>query len=418
MEEDKSTRFSPSKLGTYQGCPRQYRYRYIDKIKREVQTVEAFLGQCVHKAFEALYEGLLHGRALSEEEAIGVFEREWEAGFSEVVLIREKEYSPQDWRNLGRECLRAYYREQSPFTRERTVGVEKRVSFPLKAGEEEYLIEGFIDRLALAPDGAFEIHDYKTGRSLPTQEELDRDWQLALYELAVRHAWPDTQRVRLLWHYVRYGKTLVSTRTPEELEDLKRKVAALIQVIKRDHEFAPRKSPLCDWCEYRKICPLWSHAERVSRMPEEELRRDEGVRLVRELAAIDAEKRGIRQRLRELEADQEALEGLILRFAEAQGISAVSVCLGEAATTEREEYRFPTRTHAPQALEALERELKESPLWKEVSHLDAHRLLEGYRRREWPPEILQFVETLLARHAKRILEKTVRFHRKRALDEE
>ena len=39
--------------------------------------------------------------------------------------------------------------------------------------EGRYNCKGIIDRLMLAPDGAFEIHDYKTGSSLPDEAELD-----------------------------------------------------------------------------------------------------------------------------------------------------------------------------------------------------------------------------------------------------
>jgi len=41
----------------------------------------------------------------------------------------------------------------------------------------------------------FEIHDYKTSRSLPTQHKLDNDRQLALYELAIRKKWPDAKNI-------------------------------------------------------------------------------------------------------------------------------------------------------------------------------------------------------------------------------
>lgn len=42
----------------------------------------------------------------------------------------------------------------------------------------------------LAPDGAFEIHNYKTGSKLPEQKELDEDMQLALYQIGVQNLWP------------------------------------------------------------------------------------------------------------------------------------------------------------------------------------------------------------------------------------
>ena len=418
MESDFSTKFSPSKLSTYQDCPRRYRYRYVDRIKREAQSIEAFVGSCVHKAFEELYRGLMHAKKMSLEEVLAAFEAEWRATWSDWVVVHDKGVSPEDWRNVGRECVSGYYLAHDPFDADKTVAVEKRIGFPLEAAGGTCQIEGFIDRLALGRDGAFEIHDYKTGASLPAQRELDLDWQLAIYEIAVRHAWPDTKAVRLIWHYVRHGKDLESRRRPEELEALQSAIAALIEGIKRDHEFVPRKSGLCDWCEYRDICPLWAHAETVAALSPEQLRREEGVRLVGELAANDAKRRELKESLRELERDQEAIEAALLRYAEAKGLLAVAGLEGEAAILEKDDYKFPTKTHSPDALEALERELKQTPIWSEVSHLDAHRLIEGYRRKLWPEAILNRIESLMSRYVKRVREKTVRFRRKRESEEE
>ena len=47
---------SHSSLGSFENCPRQYWYQYIGKPPVErVDTIEAFLGTCVHEALEKLY---------------------------------------------------------------------------------------------------------------------------------------------------------------------------------------------------------------------------------------------------------------------------------------------------------------------------------------------------------------------------
>src|SRR5690606_9688576 len=132
--------------------------------------------------------------------------------------------------------------------------IEERVVFALDdAGR--YRMQGFVDRIARAPDGAVEIHDYKTGRWVPTQEALDNDRQLALYQIGVarRHG-PDAP-VRLVWHYLMRDQVRVSTRTPEQLEALRGETIELIERIEAETEFAPRPSTLCGWCEFRDICP-------------------------------------------------------------------------------------------------------------------------------------------------------------------
>ncbi len=371
----------------------------------------------MHAALETLYEGVRQGRVMSLEETVAVFDEAWDAGWTDAVEIRRKEYSAEDWKRVGRDCVATYHRLHAPFDGDRTVEVEKRIGFPLEVEGETYRIEGFIDRLALGKDGAFEIHDYKTGKTLPTQQDVDADWQLAIYEIAVRFAWPDAKAVRLVWHYVRHGKALVSTRAPEEREALRAELARVISAIKHDHEFAPRRSSLCDWCEYRDLCPLFAHAEKVSQMTFTELQRDDGVKLVDQLAGFDARKKELKARLKELEVDQKAVEAALIAFAQAQGLAAVAGLDGEAVVSEKEEMRFPTKTHSPEALEGLERELKASPIWPEVSHLDPHRLMDGYKRKAWTAPVIALVESLLERYAKRVKEKHVRFHRKKETEE-
>lgn len=407
-----SESYSPSRLDCYKDCPRRYRFRYIEKIKRDTTSVEAFLGTCVHAAFEKLYEDLSHGRRLTLEETLAVYEEAWLSNWSDTVVVRR--YQPEDWRKVGRECVQLYYEARRPFDQDRTIAVERKVGFPLG----DFKIEGYVDRLALAKDGAFEIHDYKTAGTLPTQADVDADWQLALYDIAVRHHWPDAGEVRLVWHYVRHGKSLTSRRTPEQREALKAEVAALVESIRHDHVHEPRKSALCDWCEYRDLCPLFAHGEAVARMTLEQLKADDGVRLVGELAAVDKQKRELREKLRELERDSKALEAAIAEFAEARGLTSVAGLDGEAAVTRKEEWKLPTKTHSPDQYAALEAELKASPIWKDVSHLDAHRLLDGYKRKEWGTDVLGFIEGLLGRFGKRARETAVRFHRKKEIEEE
>jgi hypothetical protein len=55
--------YSHSRLGTFETCPRQYWFAYIEKPEIErPDTAEAFLGNRVHEALEHLYFRLLNGR--------------------------------------------------------------------------------------------------------------------------------------------------------------------------------------------------------------------------------------------------------------------------------------------------------------------------------------------------------------------
>ncbi len=418
LEEDRSFKFSPSKLGVYRNCPRRYQYRYVDKISRARKTPETVVGVAVHSAFEELYALVTGGRIPSLPELHEIYEREFTAGWDATVVEKDARFAKDDWRKVGRDCVELYYNGHHPFSEDHTVAIEKRVGLPIIVDGHEYRIEGFVDRLALAPDGAFEIVDYKTAKSLPNQDHADQDWQLALYELAVRREWPDTKEVRLKWHYVRHGKTLVSIRNDAARAKLLESAAALISVIKHDHLFEPRPSPLCDWCEYRDLCPVFAHPIKVAALPPAERRQDDGVRLVESYAEIEGRRKRLKDELKTVELEREKVETELADWAEAAGVATVAGERAQATVTVKEEVHLPTKTGEPEKHAELEAEARKTPLWAEVARLDGHALLEGLKLRRWTGEVLAAAASLVARYGRRAQKRAVRLKRRADSDED
>ncbi|GAI32254.1 unnamed protein product [marine sediment metagenome] len=50
--------YSHSRLETFQNCPLKCKLNYIDKIKREEEGIEAFLGSRFHEVMEKIYKDL------------------------------------------------------------------------------------------------------------------------------------------------------------------------------------------------------------------------------------------------------------------------------------------------------------------------------------------------------------------------
>ena len=418
MEEDRSLKFSPSKLDVYKNCARRYQYRYVDRIARARKTPEIVVGVAVHAAFEEMYRLVSGGKVPSLADVHALYDAALDKEWDETISLKDARFTRDDWKRVGRGCVESYHVAHAPFNEDRTVAVEKRVGFPLVVEGREYRIEGFVDRLSLAPDGAFEIHDYKTAKSLPGQEKADSDWQLALYEIAVRREWPDAREVRLKWHYVRHGKTLTSVRDAAARERLLEAVVKTVAAIKHDHEFVPNPGALCDWCEYRDLCPEFAHPEKIAALRPEERRRDDGVRLVNGLAAVEAKRRKLKDELKALDLEKQELDDRIAAFAQAAGVTAVAGETAEASVAIKEEIRLPTKTQEPERHEALENEARQTPsLWREAARLDAHALLEGVRSRRWTGALFAAAEGLVERYGRRETSRSVRL-RRRAADEE
>ena len=248
--------YSHSRLATFEDCPKRFEYRYVLKIPTDTEGIEAFVGKRVHEVLERLYKAAQRGQVPSLEKVIYRYHRLFEESYdaARVRIVRE-ETPVEFYRQTGERCLTTYYRRYYPFDGDETLGTEKRVTFALDE-KREYRFQGIIDRLVRARDGAIEIHDYKTSRRAATQKQVDQDRQLALYQIGLAGQFPD-QPMRLVWHYLQQDRKLTSTRTAEQLRYLSEDTMSVVDRINTETEFKPRRSALCDWCEYNDRCPIY-----------------------------------------------------------------------------------------------------------------------------------------------------------------
>ena len=247
--------FSPSSLNCFENCPKQYSFRYIEKIPVESEGIEAFVGKRVHEILERLYQFVGQGMLPSLGKVIARYHANFDAQFDSARIRITREGTPADfYRDSGARGLENYYKRHYPFDRDQTVGLERPIQFTLDE-DGRYAVRGIIDRIARAKDGALEIHDFKTGRRIPKQDELDRDRQLGLYEIGLREQLGEEGDVRLVWHYVLRDEQRISQRTPEQREKLRSETARAIDKIRGEREFAPKPSGLCNWCEFKERCP-------------------------------------------------------------------------------------------------------------------------------------------------------------------
>jgi putative RecB family exonuclease len=247
--------YSPSRLEQFENCPKKFEYRYIQKIPAESESIEGFVGKRVHEVLERLYKVARHGRVPSLAKVLHRFRALWDEHFDpgRVRVVREG-MSTAFYQETGERCLSNYYRRHYPFDADETLGLEERLVFALDdAGA--YRIQGIVDRVVRAPDGALEIHDYKTGARVPRQQQLDRDRQLGLYHLGAAQRYGDDRPIRLVWHYLASNQVRRSSRTSAQLQALREETIGLIDRIRANTSWEPTPGPLCPWCEYRDRCP-------------------------------------------------------------------------------------------------------------------------------------------------------------------
>lgn len=385
--------YSHSRLGCFENCPRQYKFRYVEKVRpeEEMETIEAYLGSRVHEALEHLYKYAGMQINLQLEDVLAFYDAKWEGCWSDAVEVVNKEFTAKDYYRVGRKCLSDYYERYKPF-RERTLGLERLITIDLD-GSGKYMMRGYIDRLAEREDGHYEIHDYKTSAFLPETDHFDADRQLALYQIGVEKSFRGAKSVELVWHYLRHDKEIRSRRTKEQIDALKTETIALIDNIEKAtalDNFPARESALCNWCEFQEMCPKRKHLSQTEQMTLKEFSKDDGVKLVEKYAQAKAKEKEIGELI-------EALKNDIVEFAKQKGLDAIYGKDRKVTVSERTGVIFPAA--GDEKREALEKILKCYGKWDEISSLDTRALsriiLE--KAQEWDDkliqEILKFIET-------------------------
>jgi putative RecB family exonuclease len=386
--------YSNSQLGAFEQCRLQYKFNYVDGIKRYEEGIEAYLGQRFHDAMEWLY-GEKAFRVVPLEELLEYYEKDWLNQWHLEIKINRKDRTADDYRLMGRRFIEDYYKRHHPFDEGRVLGLERYIRFPLD-DEGRYKCKGIIDRLMQAPDGAFEIHDYKTGSKLPEQRELDEDRQLALYQIGVQNLWPESREkgVRLVWHEVAFDVEMKSTRTPEALEKLKTDVARLINRIEAEKEYPLHESKLCDWCPYWDLCPAKKHLVKVEALPADKWKDEPGVVIVDAYAERWRKKKELEAENKAVEGELEELRKAAIAFAEKEGVQVIAGTEARLRVTGRERVVSPAKGTEERA--ELEQELRKLGVWDEVAMLDPFALEDAVAAGKWGAEVIEKLKAYIS----------------------
>jgi len=377
--------YSHSQLATYETCPQKYKLSYIDKIEVETEGIEAFMGSRVHETLEKLYRDLKVTKLNTLEELLDFYHQSWEKNWNDLIQIVRKHYSAEEYRHLGEKCIVDYYERHYPFDHGKTLGLEEYVYFPLEE-EKGYWIRGYIDRLTLVDSSILEIHDYKTSNRLPAQEDVRSDRQLALYQMGVAGKWQGVQEVKLIWHYLTFDTEIHSSRTPDELHQLRRATLELIQRIEADRQFLPKEGPLCDWCDYQGFCPKRKHLIAVESLPPNEYLNEEGVALVNQYVELKEKKRVFNE---EIDVELAKIEQALFAYARREELEAIFGSDHIAKIKMEKKEKYPLKGDPNRRL--LDELIKKAGKWMEVSDLNPWMLARIIGRGGWPPSLVNRV---------------------------
>ncbi len=116
---------------------------------------------------------------------------------------------------------------------------------------EGFVVGGRVDAIFGAPEGPWEVVDYKTGRRPPEDDPLA--WlQLDLYALACMEIWAKRPEELSLTYFYLASEEAVSRPAEDPAQTRARVVEALRGIEAR--QFAPRPSEQCRWCDFLSFC--------------------------------------------------------------------------------------------------------------------------------------------------------------------
>jgi putative RecB family exonuclease len=242
---------TPSKLGSYEDCPRRYRYAYVDRPQPQKGPPWAHnsLGASVHTALKNWYAQPSGNRTVGSLPVL--LKATW---VSEGYRDGEQERAAFR-RALG--WLESYVAGLDPH--DEPVGVERVIG----ARTPTLALSGRVDRIDRR-GAELVIVDYKTGRSCLSSDDARGSRALALYAYAAQRMFRrKCGRVEL--HHLPSGTVAAHEHTDETLgrhlrraQDTAQDVVAAEQAVAAgadaDAAFPALPGPRCGWCDYRRLC--------------------------------------------------------------------------------------------------------------------------------------------------------------------
>lgn len=246
---------SPSSIGTFNQCPLRFKFSKIDLIP-DPPNHYSVLGNFVHDVLEDMYK--LEPSLRTVETAKEIAKFQWGSKWKDQahqVLRTDKEIHNFRWSAWW--CIENLWKLENPVEVE-PIGLE----YELNGSVGGVMMKGFIDRFTQSTDSLMlTVSDYKTGKTPSPAFEDDKFFQLLIYakllsELGVGYV----DHIELL--YLKDGKRLkrvVDEKSLNQTVDTIQETKEEIDKRCSSGYFEPIKSGLCNFCNYKKICPAWGN---------------------------------------------------------------------------------------------------------------------------------------------------------------
>ena len=259
---------SASSINDYIDCGLLYKFSRVDKLRPEFKADSLEFGSAIHMVLNDIHQQKMFGNIMGIKEIHEAFEKHWIATVTYGIDIQYSEGKNFDTLlNEGKELLSVYYNKR-PQDNFQILALEEPFSFTVEGCDVPII--GAMDLIEEDSSGTVIITDFKTaGRNYST-DEIDRNFQLTLYQMAAKSNGYQDREIILKFD------CLLKTRKPgfEQYYTTRDSIAEkrAVRKIISVHEgiskgvFIPNDGPLnwrCKNCAYKSACDEWFLQEAV-----------------------------------------------------------------------------------------------------------------------------------------------------------
>jgi RecB family exonuclease len=243
-------KFSPSALGMYEGCPKQFEFAYLLRPEvEEALSPHLVVGNAVHEALAFLYRLPVEER--SEAALHQALRHHWaRIPHRDQAFITESE--EREWGLRTLDSLSDYASRYDLAIR--PLLVEDWIEARLPNGR---VVCGKTDRVdrSVGDRPGIEVIDYKTGRCWINDEDVAGLISARLYALAATRTLHEPV-VKVRFVYVTEGVERTWSPDGDDLATIESELVDLTEQVSSDQLFEARPDPMrCRWCSYASLCP-------------------------------------------------------------------------------------------------------------------------------------------------------------------